>query len=74
MNSAAAPVSSRREKTRGLKKRGITVRTDATLTGAELLDDGVRVTVRTAGGLRDRAPEAVGETLLTLAGRGLHQH
>ncbi|MCW7990194.1 FAD-dependent oxidoreductase [Streptomyces sp. SID8375] len=35
---------------RGLKKRGITVRTGSTLTGTELLADGVRATVRTPKG------------------------
>nr|WP_246103173.1 dihydrolipoyl dehydrogenase [Streptomyces piniterrae] len=35
---------------RGLKKRGIRVRTGSTLVGAELLEDGVRATVRTPGG------------------------
>ncbi|MFH8407710.1 dihydrolipoyl dehydrogenase [Streptomyces sp. NPDC018019] len=35
---------------RGLKKRGITVRTDATLTGAGVTETGVRATVRTPGG------------------------
>ncbi|KAA6215307.1 dihydrolipoyl dehydrogenase [Streptomyces albofaciens JCM 4342] len=35
---------------RGLKKRGITVRTDSTLTGVEVTETGVRATVRTPGG------------------------
>ncbi|MFG3113688.1 dihydrolipoyl dehydrogenase [Streptomyces sp. NPDC048197] len=35
---------------RGLKKRGITVRTGSTLVGTELLPDGVRATVRTSKG------------------------
>ncbi len=35
---------------RGLKKRGITVRTGSTLTATELLADGVRATVRTPQG------------------------
>ncbi|MGW9042291.1 dihydrolipoyl dehydrogenase [Streptomyces lydicus] len=51
---------------RGLKKRGITVRTGATLTGAELVDDGVRATVRTAAG----AETVIGaERLLVAVGR-----
>ncbi|MCK7625559.1 dihydrolipoyl dehydrogenase [Streptomyces sp. RS10V-4] len=55
-----------RHLTRGLKRRGITVRTGATLTGAELLPDGVRATVRTA-----RGEEAVvtAERLLVAVGR-----
>ncbi|MEU9120986.1 dihydrolipoyl dehydrogenase [Streptomyces sp. NPDC048506] len=51
---------------RGLKRRGITVRTGATLTGTTLLDDGVRATVRTAKG-EDVVVEA--ERLLVAVGR-----
>ncbi|MEN2422637.1 dihydrolipoyl dehydrogenase [Streptomyces rimosus] len=50
---------------RGLKKRGITVRTDATLTGAEVTGTGVRATVRTRGG--EETVEA--ERLLVAVGR-----
>lgn len=39
-----------RQLARGLKRRGIAVRTGSTLTGTELLPDGVRATVRTPGG------------------------
>ncbi|MEJ8650962.1 dihydrolipoyl dehydrogenase [Streptomyces sp. MS1.AVA.3] len=39
-----------RHLSRGLKKRGITVRTGSTLTATELLPDGVRATVRTPKG------------------------
>lgn len=51
---------------RGLKKRGITVRTGSTLSGAELLPDGVRATLRTAKG-QDVVLEA--ERLLVAVGR-----
>ncbi|MGG2459427.1 dihydrolipoyl dehydrogenase [Streptomyces sp. RGM 3693] len=51
---------------RGLKRRGITVRTGATLTGAELLPDGVRATVRTPKG-EEVVVEA--ERLLVAVGR-----
>ncbi|WP_050503018.1 dihydrolipoyl dehydrogenase [Streptomyces monomycini] len=50
---------------RGLKKRGITVRTDSMLTGAEVTDDGVRATVRTPQG--EETVEA--ERLLVAVGR-----
>ncbi|GCD34028.1 dihydrolipoyl dehydrogenase [Streptomyces chrestomyceticus JCM 4735] len=50
---------------RGLKKRGITVRTDATLTGADVTESGVRATVRTAKG--EETVEA--ERLLVAVGR-----
>ncbi|MFE1172469.1 FAD-dependent oxidoreductase [Streptomyces sp. NPDC058773] len=51
---------------RGLKKRGITVRTGSALTGTELLPDGVRATVRTAKG-QELVIEA--ERLLVAVGR-----
>ncbi|MFF2811251.1 dihydrolipoyl dehydrogenase [Streptomyces sp. NPDC058000] len=51
---------------RGLKRRGITVRTGATLTGTELLPDGVRATVRTPKG-EEVVVEA--ERLLVAVGR-----
>ncbi|MDT0456888.1 dihydrolipoyl dehydrogenase [Streptomyces sp. DSM 41527] len=51
---------------RGLKKRGIAVRTGSTLTGTELLPDGVRATVRTPRG-EERVIEA--ERLLVAVGR-----
>ncbi|KWT60957.1 dihydrolipoamide dehydrogenase [Streptomyces albus subsp. albus] len=50
---------------RGLKKRGITVRTDSALTGAEVTGSGVRATVRTRGG--EETVEA--ERLLVAVGR-----
>ncbi|MGW7555470.1 dihydrolipoyl dehydrogenase [Streptomyces rimosus] len=50
---------------RGLKKRGITVRTDSTLAGAEVTGSGVRATVRTRGG--EETVEA--ERLLVAVGR-----
>ncbi|MEV5596585.1 dihydrolipoyl dehydrogenase [Streptomyces sp. NPDC052496] len=50
---------------RGLKKRGITVRTDSTLTGADVTDHGVRATVRTPRG--EETVEA--ERLLVAVGR-----
>ncbi|WP_078897433.1 dihydrolipoyl dehydrogenase [Streptomyces rimosus] len=50
---------------RGLKKRGITVRTDSTLTGTEVTESGVRATVRTRGG--EETVEA--ERLLVAVGR-----
>ncbi|KUL39383.1 dihydrolipoamide dehydrogenase [Streptomyces sp. NRRL F-4489] len=55
-----------RQLARGLKRRGITVRTGAVLTGAEVLPDGVRATVRTA-----RGEEVVvsAERLLVAVGR-----
>ncbi|MFB6436255.1 dihydrolipoyl dehydrogenase [Streptomyces sp. NPDC056411] len=65
---------------RGLKKRGITVRTGATLTGAELRDAGVRATVRSSGGAEtvvqaERLLVAVGRAPVTdgldLAAAGL---
>ncbi|MFF3686410.1 dihydrolipoyl dehydrogenase [Streptomyces sp. NPDC002187] len=62
---------------RGLKKRGIDVQTGARLLEAELLDDGLRTTVRTARGeLRtveaERLLVAVGRTPVT-DGLGLEQ-
>ncbi|WP_432142737.1 FAD-dependent oxidoreductase [Streptomyces sp. bgisy084] len=51
---------------RGLKKRGIAVRTGSTLTGTELLPDGVRATVRTPKG-EELVIEA--ERLLVAVGR-----
>lgn len=69
-----------RHVTRGLKKRGVDVRTGARMTDAEVLPDGVRVTVHTArGGSRtvtaDRLLVAVGRVPVTdgldLAAAGL---
>ncbi|MEV0372188.1 dihydrolipoyl dehydrogenase [Streptomyces sp. NPDC050636] len=51
---------------RGLKKRGITVRTSSTLVGTELLENGVRATVRTPKG-EELVIEA--ERLLVAVGR-----
>ncbi|MFJ9469510.1 dihydrolipoyl dehydrogenase [Streptomyces caniferus] len=51
---------------RGLKQRGIAVRTASTLTGTELLPDGVRATVRTPKG-EEQVVEA--ERLLVAVGR-----
>ncbi|MFC3574652.1 dihydrolipoyl dehydrogenase [Streptomyces yaanensis] len=55
-----------RHLTRGLKKRGIDVRTGARLLDAEVLDDGVRARVRTARG-ETRTVDA--ERLLVAVGR-----
>lgn len=55
-----------RHLTRGLKKRGIDVRTGARLLAATVLDDGVRATVRTPRG-ESRTVEA--ERLLVAVGR-----
>ncbi|MER6997109.1 dihydrolipoyl dehydrogenase [Streptomyces sp. NPDC000410] len=55
-----------RHLTRGLKKRGIDVQVGALLTETELLDDGIRATVRTARG-ETRTVEA--ERLLVAVGR-----
>lgn len=51
---------------RGLKQRGIAVRTASTLTGTELLPDGIRATVRTPKG-EEQVVEA--ERLLVAVGR-----
>ncbi|MFM9372551.1 dihydrolipoyl dehydrogenase [Streptomyces sp. Da 82-17] len=55
-----------RHLTRGLKKRGIDVQTGARMTDAEVLDDGVRVTVRTA---RGEARTVTADRLLVAVGR-----
>ncbi|NBE50832.1 dihydrolipoyl dehydrogenase [Streptomyces boluensis] len=69
-----------RHLTRGLKKRGIDVQTGARMTDAEVLADGVRVTLRTARGetravAADRLLVAVGRAPVTdgldLAAAGL---
>ncbi|MCD9140640.1 dihydrolipoyl dehydrogenase [Streptomyces albireticuli] len=55
-----------RHLTRGLKKRGVDVRVGARLEGAEVLEDGVRATVRDA---RGELRTVVAERLLVAVGR-----